>query len=65
VDCYLYDQRIAEIAKALSGSGAEIVERVGGAPRGHQVVSERARALGVPLNHGLEGVRRHVARVLG
>lgn len=65
VDCYLYDQQVAEIAKELSGSSAEIVNRAGGAPPRYQVISERARALGVPLNHGIEGVRRYISRVLG
>jgi UDP-glucose 4-epimerase len=64
-DCYCYTQQVAEIAKELSGSAAEIEDRIGAAEPRYRVISDRARALGARLDRGLDGVRAHVSRVLG
>jgi nucleoside-diphosphate-sugar epimerase len=64
VDCYVYLQQIAQLAKELSGSNARIVDRIGPAKPRYVIVSDHARRLGARLNRGLDGIRAHVARVL-
>ncbi|MBI3910017.1 MAG: NAD(P)-dependent oxidoreductase [Armatimonadetes bacterium] len=64
VDCYVYAQQVAEMAREMSGSEAPIRDRVGLAIPRYLVISDRAQALGARLNRGLEGIREHVRRVL-
>ncbi|MCG3180843.1 MAG: hypothetical protein BIFFINMI_03206 [Phycisphaerae bacterium] len=63
VDCYLYDQEIARMARRICGSRSEIGETDGPGPKNHFDTSA-ARALGVPLNRGKEGVRAYVEELL-
>jgi nucleoside-diphosphate-sugar epimerase len=59
-DCHIYDQTVAEFAKAASGSEAVIEDLKGAGPR-HQIVSDKARrTFGVGLNRGHDGVRAYV-----
>jgi nucleoside-diphosphate-sugar epimerase len=64
VDCYVYLQQVAQLAKELSGSDACIVDRIGPAKPRYVIVSDRAGRLGARLDRGLGGIRAHVARVL-
>ncbi|MDD4888480.1 MAG: NAD(P)-dependent oxidoreductase [Phycisphaerae bacterium] len=59
VDCYVYDQHVAEIARRVAGSPSDIVEHDGRGPK-HQFDVSAARALGVPLDRGLAGVEEYV-----
>ncbi len=55
VDCYLYDQEVAEMAREICGSASEIADRKGTGPQ-NQFDTTAARSLGVPLNRGRDGV---------
>jgi UDP-glucose 4-epimerase len=64
VDCYVYLQQVAHMAKELSGSRAAITDRIGDAAPRYVVISDAAKALGARLNRGHAGIREHVAQVL-
>lgn len=69
VDGYLYWQRVAEIARELSGSNARIENRMGAGPK-NQFDTARAIAFfdrhgnHVALRRGEQGVRDYVAELL-
>jgi len=63
VDCYLHDQEVAEMARRICGSPSEIVDRKGAGPK-NQFDTSAAKALGVPLNRGAEGVQAYLEELL-
>ncbi len=63
VDMYLYDQEVAEMAKEICGSSSKILDVKGGGPKNNFDTSA-AKALGVPLNRGRDGVREYVEELL-
>lgn len=69
VDCYLYRQQVAEMARDLSGSTSTIVDRRGPGPR-NQFDCSAAIAFfdrhgnAVALRRGLDGVRDYVEQLL-
>ena len=63
VDCYVYDQEVAEMAREICGSSCDIVNRKGSGPRNNFDVSA-ARSLGVALNRGKAGVEEYVEELV-
>jgi len=64
VDCYIYDEQVAVMARELTGSDSRIVDHRGPGPRNHFDVRASREMLGVPLNRGHDGVREYVAELL-
>lgn len=63
-DCHIYDQTVAEFAKAASGSDAVIEDLKGTGPK-HQIVADKARAaFNLGLDRGHEGVRQYVEELV-
>lgn len=69
VDCYLYWQQVAEIAKQLTGSTSQIIDRKGVGPK-NQFNNAKAIAFfdrhgnTTALRRGAEGVRDYVQKLL-
>jgi nucleoside-diphosphate-sugar epimerase len=63
VDCYLYDQEVAEMARTICGSASDIADRKGSGPA-NRFDTSAARGLGVPLNRGREGVREYLEELI-
>lgn len=64
VDCYIYDEQVAMMARELCGSGSRIVDHRGPGPRNHFDVRAARQVLGVRLDRGHDGVRAYVAELL-